>query len=202
MRFWDRAAPIYHWQLALERSALNIALDLLDATENERLLDVATGTGELLQLLSRRARRPLDAVGVDLSAQMLSRARPLPAAWKLAQGDATALPFPDEVFDVAAAAYVLHLLSDSALEQALAELRRVLVPRGRLVTVTPAAPRSWLRSPYLAAVGTLERVVPAALGLRPLNPAAALRRAGFEPVRERYVGSGYPSLCVLARVAT
>lgn len=202
MRYWDLTARVYDWQLRLERPALNVALDLLDPTESERLLDAATGTGALLRELARRARRPAEAVGVDLSSQMLARAEPLPAGWTLVQGDAVALPVPDSSFDVAAAAYVLHILADSALERALAEMRRVLVAGGRLVTVTPTAPRSPLRRPYLATVGALARVAPSALGLRPLDPTASLRRAGFEPVRGRYIGSGYPSLCVLARVAS
>ncbi|CAN5765324.1 hypothetical protein BH18ACT13_BH18ACT13_00090 [soil metagenome] len=202
MRHWALIAHVYDWQLVLERPALNAALDLLDPTESERLLDVATGTGAVLRELARRTRRPAEAVGVDLSSQMLARAAPVPTDWKLVQGDVAALPFSDATFDVAAAAYVLHILDDSTLARALAEIRRVLVPHGRLVTVTPAAPRSPLRRPYLATVGALARVAPSALGLRPLDPSAALRRAGFEPVRRQYVASGYPSLCILARVAT
>lgn len=201
-RYWELIAHVYDWQLPLERPALNVALDLLDPTESERLLDVATGTGAVLRDLARRRRRPAEAVGVDLSSQMLAHAAPVPAGWQLVQGDVAALPFPDATFDVAAAAYVLHILDDSALARALAEIRRVLVARGRLVTITPTAPRGPLRRPYLATVAALARVSPTALGLRPLDPSAALRRAGLEPVRRQYVASGYPSLCILARVAS
>lgn len=133
---------------------------------------------------------------------MLAHAAPVPAGWKLVQGDVAALPFSDATFDVAAAAYVLHILDDSTLARALAEIRRMFVFHGRLVTVTPTAPRSPLRHPYLATVGALARVSPSALGLRPRDPTAALRRAGFEPVRGLYVALGYPSLCILARVAS
>jgi len=166
------------------------------------LLDVATGTGAVLRELARRTRRPAEAVGVDLSSQMLVQAEPVPTGWSLVRGDVTALPFSDATFDVAIAAYVLHILDGSALERTLAEIRRVLVARGRLVTITPTAPRSPLNRPYLATVGALARIAPSALGLRLLDPTASLRRAGFEPVQGRYVGSGYPSLCVLARVAS
>jgi len=84
-RYWELIAHVYDWQLPLERPALNVALDLLDPTESERLLDVATGTGAVLRELARRTRRPAEAVGVDLSSRMLTRAEPVRAGWQLVQ---------------------------------------------------------------------------------------------------------------------
>lgn len=52
--WWDRASAQYDRQLWLERSAVNRALDLLAARADERLLDVGTGTGEVLRQLARR----------------------------------------------------------------------------------------------------------------------------------------------------
>lgn len=147
---WDRIARAYDRQLALERPALRAALDLAEVRPSERLLDLGTGTGAVLRELARRPSRPGEAVGVDVSAAMLAHAPALPSSWRLVQADATDLPFGDASFDVAVAAYLLHLLERDVFVRALAEARRVLRPGGRLVTVTPAAPCSLLARPYAA----------------------------------------------------
>jgi ubiquinone/menaquinone biosynthesis C-methylase UbiE len=186
----------------LERPALAVAADLLDLSPGERLLDVGTGTGAFLRELAGRTPRFAQAVGVDSSARMLSRAGALPRGWRLVNGDARALPFPDASFDAASAAYLLHVLTDDELARVLDELHRVLVPGGRLVTVTPTTPRSAAARPYERIVRSLARMWPAAFaGLRPFDATAPLRRASFELTGGCYVSRGYPSLCLLS-VAT
>lgn len=145
---WDSRAAVYDWQLWLERPALAAALDLASTRPEERLLDLGTGTGALLRELARREERPHEAVGVDASAAMLARAPTLPAGWSLREADVTALPFPDASFEVVTAVYLLHVLERETRRGALVEARRVLAAGGRLVTVTPTAPRSALAGPY------------------------------------------------------
>jgi len=96
----DQLAPAYGRQLWLERSAIRSLLDLLDVRSDERLLDLATGPATVLAQLARRPTRPAVAVGIDSSEAMISRASPLPAAWRLQIADATRLPFADHSFDV------------------------------------------------------------------------------------------------------
>jgi SAM-dependent methyltransferase len=136
--WWDRASAHYDRQLWLERSAVNRALDLFAARPDERLLDVGTGTGEVLRQLARRPIRSHEAIGIDTAAAMLARVGTLPPGWN-ARGDALSLPFDDRKFQVAVV-YVLHVLPPARLPVALTELHRVLRPGGRLVTVTPADP--------------------------------------------------------------
>lgn len=196
---WDRLARVYDRQLWLERPALSAALELADVRPEERLLDLGTGTAALLRELARRPSRPREAVGVDLSSGMLARAPSLPPGWRLLRADATGLPFPAARFEVAAAAYLLHLLDEEALRAVVAEARRVLMRDGRLVTVTPAEPRSFLARPYAPVARCLARLAPRTLaGLRPFDPCAALVAGGFAVREARYVSRGYPSLCVLA----
>jgi demethylmenaquinone methyltransferase/2-methoxy-6-polyprenyl-1,4-benzoquinol methylase len=193
---WSRLAPAYERQLGLERPALRALLDLLDVGEHEVLLDVGTGTGGLLRELERGGERPARAVGVDESRAMLDRSPPLPSGWELVVADARRLPFGDASFDVATAAWLLHVLDDRAREQVIVELRRVLRPGGRLGVITFAPsprPRLWRALEALSASsGPLA-------GARPLDPRAALLAAGFDPREVRRVRRGYPSLCVTAR---
>jgi ubiquinone/menaquinone biosynthesis C-methylase UbiE len=195
---WDRLAPIYDWQLPLERRAIAAALELAAPQSEDRLLDLATGTGAVLRMLARRAPRPAVAIGLDSSKGMLERVPPLPAGWRLERGDVTDLPFPPESFEVVIAAYLLHLLDVPSLERALGDVRRVLKPGGRFVTVTPVAPRSRLEAAYRAIVAGLGPISESSLVLRPMDPSRELARSGLVPVRGRYVRGGYPSLCILA----
>src|SRR5918911_3963338 len=75
---WDRAARLYDFQLFLERTAIDQALELAAIRAGDRLLDLGTGTGAVLARLAARADAPREAVGVDCSASMLAAARALP----------------------------------------------------------------------------------------------------------------------------
>lgn len=197
---WDQLSRHYDRQLWLERSAVSSALELLRPHRDERLLDVATGTGEVLRQLAGRPDRPRQVIGIDQSAAMLSHVPGLPPGWSTQQADARDLPFADAHFDAAAASYVLHLLATPALPIALAELRRVLRAGGRVVTTTPAIPP---RGPARRLACGLDRLAarnPRRYGgLRALDVRPALTAAGFTIVQARWNLRGYPTLCVLAR---
>lgn len=196
---WDRAARAYDWQLLLERAALRAIVAMLEPRPSDRLLDVGTGTGAVLRELARHAGAPREAVGLDTSAAMLARVPELPAGWSVHLGDATRLPFADASFDLAAAAYLLHLLESPQRAEVLAEMRRVLRPGGRLGVVTVAPPSSPLAATLAAPLlGAARRSRGVLAGLRPLDPAPELERAGFEVRPPKRVSGGYPSLCVLA----
>lgn len=100
----------------------------------DRLVDLGTGTGRMLTLLSGKARRRL---GLDLSQQMLNIARVhtgeagLDA--ELRHGDIFATRLPDGFADLVTVHQVLHYLSDPAA--ALAEAARLVAPGGKLLIV-------------------------------------------------------------------
>ena len=197
---WDRLSTRYDRQLWLERSAIDAALDLLDLHREERLLDVATGTGAVLRRLARREQRPREVVGVDSSAAMLAKVPALADGWTVTEGDARALPFDDARFDAAIASYLLHVLADDDVPVVLAELRRVLRPGGRLVAVTPSIPARGAQRPLAFVLDALARRRGERFaGLHAYDPPAALQAAGFTLVRARRSLRGYASLCVLAR---
>ncbi|MCA1644703.1 MAG: class I SAM-dependent methyltransferase [Chloroflexi bacterium] len=114
------------------------AADLADRAalrQGERALDVACGTGVVARVAAERVGSTGSVAALDINPGMLAVARSLPAAtgasieWH--EGSALALPFADATFDVALCQLGLQFLPDR--DAALREMRRVLVPDGRLV---------------------------------------------------------------------
>ena len=114
---------------AWSRAAGEIFLDWLAPSCGLRWIDVGCGTGAFTELLIERC-SPVDVEGVDLSEAQLSlaRARPLGQIAKFQQGDALALPFSDERFDVAVMALVIFFVPDPA--KGVDEMLRVVRPGG------------------------------------------------------------------------
>jgi ubiquinone/menaquinone biosynthesis C-methylase UbiE len=109
---------------------------LLRLSGEERALDVGTGAGELALALA-----PLVAsvVGLDLVPEMLAQAASrAPANVELVEGDAAALPFARDAFDLVCSARTLHHLARPEL--VVAEMNRVLRPGGTLLVVDQLAP--------------------------------------------------------------
>ena len=90
------------------------------------MLDIATGPG---YVAARAAERGAEPVGLDFSETMLAFARSRLPNIEFVRGNATSLPFPDDSFDAAIAAFLLLHLGRP--EEAVAEAARVLAPGGR-----------------------------------------------------------------------
>ena len=120
----------------------------VQARPEERVLDVAAGTGLVTRALVERYR--CRVVGLDQSAPMLARARAKLAAdpalaerVELVEGEAEALPFADAEFDHLTFTYLLRYVDDPAAT--LRELARVVRPGGRLACLEFCVPRGiWL----------------------------------------------------------
>ncbi len=108
-----------------------------------RILDVGCGTGALGRLLAA-AYPGATVVGLDFTARMVTRARAISGGRKgrpgYALGAVPRLPFADGAFDVVASAFVARNFAD--FPRAFAELRRVLRPDGRLLTLEVSEPPS------------------------------------------------------------
>jgi SAM-dependent methyltransferase len=100
----------------------------------ERVLDVGTGTGIVARLAAPNVGPTGSVVGLDASPAMLSVARAMAAEEGLTidwnEGQAEALPYPDERFDLVLSQFALMFFTDRA--GALADMRRVLIPGGRV----------------------------------------------------------------------
>lgn len=203
---WDRHATRYGAQERLERRAISAALAIADPGPEDRLVDLATGTGAVLHALARRPRPPVVAVGIDHSARMLSRVGRLPEGWRTVLGDVRRVPLPDGETDVVTCSYLLQLLAVEDRGRVLGEARRLLgpTPGARLVVVTPWAQR---RTPGGRLVhATLQGLASARPercgGLMPLDPTGEFEAAGLVPTHRIFLPrGGYPSLVIRARPA-
>jgi ubiquinone/menaquinone biosynthesis C-methylase UbiE len=99
------------------------------------VLDCGCGTGNNLQMIRQYGR----AFGIDLTYSGLAYAR-RHRERLIAQASATALPFPDRVFDIVTSFDVIYALDDAGAATALKEMYRVMRPGGYLVLNVAALP--------------------------------------------------------------
>jgi phosphatidylethanolamine/phosphatidyl-N-methylethanolamine N-methyltransferase len=146
------------------------AAERLNRLAPARVLEAGVGTGISLGLYSRA----LQVTGIDLSPEMLARARARvrAEAFQHVEGihemDAGALDFPDASFDAAVAMYVLTVVPEPAA--VMAELARVVRPGGEVIVVNHFAQDEGLRGAVEKGLGRFAE----ALGWRPDFPRVAV----------------------------
>jgi len=128
------------------------AIDLLDPIGNERILDVATGTGDMVIEVAKR-NLSVQIFGIDFSQRMLDLGRIKIArngynqAVSLQIGSGECLPFADESFDGVICAFGIRNFADVQL--GLREFFRVLKPGGRVVVLEFSIPQNqFLKTAY------------------------------------------------------
>jgi demethylmenaquinone methyltransferase/2-methoxy-6-polyprenyl-1,4-benzoquinol methylase len=124
------------------------AADLARVGPGDRVLDVATGTGDLALELAGRVGLGGEVIGSDFSEGMLARARSKAQGdnasgdrLRFEWGDALELPYAEDSFDAATVGFGARNFSD--LARGLAEMVRVVRPGGRVVVLeitTPVKP--------------------------------------------------------------
>jgi demethylmenaquinone methyltransferase/2-methoxy-6-polyprenyl-1,4-benzoquinol methylase len=203
---FDRIAPVYdvmnrvmtagldqRWRRATVRAVVR---------PGNRVLDAACGTGDLAIIAGKAGAA---VTGVDFSEPMLERARRKAPELEWVRGDLLELPFADETFDAATVGFGVRNVSDLAL--ALAELRRVLRPGGRLAILEitrPRGPLRWFYSlwfdrvvPVLGRVlpgGEAYTYLPASVRRFPGPNELAAQLVGFKDVQYRTFAGGIVAL--------
>ncbi len=149
-RMFDRIAPRYDLLNRLLSFRRDVAwrravIRALPARDNQRVLDLATGTADVLLAVCRERGRVKRAVGLDKSGGMLAlgkrKAERAGTAADFVHGDAEALSFADSSFDAITIAFGIRNVPNVAA--ALREMRRTLRPGGRALVLefsTPSNP--------------------------------------------------------------
>ncbi len=139
---WERQAATYEASVGRVTSrVIDPLLDAAGVVAGSRVLDVATGPGEIA---ARAAARGAKATGCDVAEAMLERARAKHPGIDFRQANAEELPFEDGRFDAAVAGFLLLHLARP--ERVAAELARVLAVGGRVAATVWDAPE---RNRYL-----------------------------------------------------
>jgi len=132
----DAGAPELYQRFLVPAMTAMWAVDLADRAAvrpGERVLDVACGTGVVAREAAERVGRSGLVAALDLNAEMLAVARSLPgkgAPVTWLEGTVLDLPFGEDTFDVVLCQLGLQFFPDRSA--ALAEIRRVLAPGGRV----------------------------------------------------------------------
>lgn len=145
-RRYDRANHLL--SAGRDRAWWRRAARLVAAGNPERILDLATGSGDLALELRAACPRAL-LIGADFCPPMLQEAR-RKGVEHLVVADGHHLPFADGVFDALTVSFGLRNME--SWPRALAEMARVLRPGGHLLILDfsmPAPPLRWFYRPYL-----------------------------------------------------
>jgi demethylmenaquinone methyltransferase/2-methoxy-6-polyprenyl-1,4-benzoquinol methylase len=191
---------------------------LLDLKGGEMTLDIACGTGDIALMTAARLTAG-GAVGLDITPAMLAIAERKRVARHIEnvcfhRGDIMRLPFADATFDCVTGGYALRNVPDVA--GALTEIKRVLKPGGRLLSLdfghppNPVYRRAYLH--YLTIVGSLVglmmhgdadtyRYIPETLKLYPGQRGVRemMAAAGFVETGVREFGGGIMAINYGAR---
>lgn len=126
------------------------ALRELRKIDPKKILDVATGTGDVA-IMAARLLQPEKITGIDISEGMLEIGRKkiaeagLQDMITLAGGDSEAIRFPDDHFDAVTVAFGVRNFQD--LEKGLKEMRRVIRPGGKIVILEFSKPSGLITGP-------------------------------------------------------
>jgi ubiquinone/menaquinone biosynthesis C-methylase UbiE len=203
-KFYDRIAKGYDLLAdSSEHVPRDRGLAMLSPQSGEQVFVVGFGTGHSAAALGKLVGPTGKVVGIDISQGMLDVASKRvaedapDAPVELRLGDARAVPFADGQFDAAFMSFTLELFEEADIARVLAELHRVLKPRGRLavISLNKTEPLTVAEEIYIY----LHRHFPHFIDCQPIAVEQHLRSAGFEIAQAEHMDLwGLPVAIVIA----
>lgn len=191
-RTFDEVAGVYDEVLPFFSRFGRAVVSAVAPAAGTRMLDIGAGRGALV---GPALERGCEVTAIDASPGMVALlTEDFPGA-RARVMDAQALSFPDGGFDLATAAFVVHVLDDPAA--CVAEAFRVLAPGGRFAVTTGAAPEKddpgAIQSELDALFGEFEAHLPPGGGMgRPVDVRALMEQAGFVDLETRHAEMSVP----------
>ncbi|MCU1292242.1 MAG: Methyltransferase type 11 [Bryobacterales bacterium] len=200
-RVYDIVAPLYPLSSRLFHSrAHRAAVSALNVPNGARVLEIATGSGEMLNRLVK-ANPDGQTIGIDLSPNMAARSqanareRFASSCVHCQAADVRRLPFASESFDAVVCCYLFELLPEGEVPKSLAEVRRVLRPGGQLVTILVGQNKTSFNSLYKICT----KVAPAFWGRQVgTKVVGLLGTQGYTINTDRHVGQIYYSSRIIS----
>ncbi len=182
-KWYDLIAGSSEWKF------VKSGLELLNASPAEKILDIGFGTGKSIAELAQSAGDDGRVTGIDISEGMyeITQGRleqdGLANQVTLCLGDATSLPFEDQVFDAVFSGYTLELFDTPEIPIVLQECRRVLRTGGRMVIVSMA--KDEVDSLAVRLYEWAHRHFPNYFDCRPIYVSESMMENGFQIVETR-----------------
>src|SRR5512139_3578298 len=130
MATYDRLSRWYDWLTAgSERPLINLGIEMIDIHPGETVLEIGSGTGQALLAFTKGISESRKVHALDISVQMLRRARQriadqgLSARLALEQADSLNQPFDRDTFDAIFMAFTLELFDTAEIPVVLSECR-------------------------------------------------------------------------------
>lgn len=189
------------WAWLTERKAAQNVLHLADIKNGNAILDVACGTGEMLERIVKLNPDGKN-IGIDLSPDMLTKAgeklnKLNKGNFELQEGNVMNLDFPENSFDILVNNYMVDLMPSENFDKIAHEFFRVLKPNGIIVVSTfsfgtKKIHKFWYwvakKFPYLLT------------GCRPVSFKNHLMKAGFKIEKDMEISQNtFPSEIIKAR---
>lgn len=182
-KWYDLIAGSSEWKF------VKSGLELLNASPAEKILDIGFGTGKSIAELAQSAGDDGRVTGIDISEGMyeITQGRleqdGLANQVTLCLGDATSLPFEDQVFDAVFSSFTLELFDTPEIPIVLQECRRVLRTGGRMVIVSMA--KDEVDSLAVRLYEWAHRHFPNYFDCRPIYVSESMMENGFQIVETR-----------------
>ncbi len=217
-QMFEIIAPSYDfftvlYSYGMDRGWKRKLIEMLNPKGHERALDLACGTGDITFALGEKLPSG-EVIGLDITTGMIEIANQKRQEKGVSNvsfqlGDIMKMPFADNSFDYVTCGYALRNVPD--VEQALVEIKRVMKPGGRIISLDFARPDNriyrWLYLNYLIVTGSLAgilmhgdadiyRYIPESLKRYPGQHGVQdiMKRVGFTDTGFRVFGGGIMAL--------